>query len=97
MRTEKVQKKILGVYPSPTARETSVSLTVGSTQRLEVDVYDVVGRRTARLADRVYPAGDHTLRWDGRDTHGRKAASGVYFFRINGLKVHKIRKFVLVR
>jgi hypothetical protein len=104
LRTESVGKKtpdagvkILGVYPSPSSREAAISFTVGSAQRLEVGVYDVAGRRTARLAGAVYPAGRHVLSWDGRDASGRKAASGVYFFRVNGLKEIKIRKFVLVR
>jgi hypothetical protein len=104
LRSETVEKKtpeagvkILGVYPSPAAREASISFAVGSSQRLEIDVYDVAGRRTARLADRVYPVGQHTLSWNGRDTYGRKAASGVYFVRITGLKTAKIQKFVVVR
>jgi hypothetical protein len=104
LRSETVEKrtpaagvKILGVYPSPSAHDASISFTVGSTQRLEIEVYDVTGRRTARLADRVYPAGRHTLTWDGRDTHGQQAASGVYFIRISGHKLAKIRKFALVR
>jgi hypothetical protein len=104
LRTESVKKKvpeagvkILGVYPSPAALETSVSFDVGSTERLEIDVYDVTGRRTARLADKVYPVGSYTVSWNGCDARGQKVASGVYFFRISGKRVSEIRKFALVR
>lgn len=104
LRTETVEKKtpeagvgILGVYPSPAAREASISFAVGSIQRLKIEVYDVTGRRTASLADGVYPVGHHTLNWDGRDNYGREVASGVYFFRISGHKLVKIRKFAVVR
>lgn len=104
LRTEKVEKKtpeagikILGVYPSPAASEASISFVIGSTQRLEIEVYDVAGRRAARLDNAVFPIGRHTLKWNGRDENGHRAASGVYFFRISGPKVSEIRKFVLVR
>jgi hypothetical protein len=89
--------KIFGVYPSPSARDASISFSVGYTQHLEIEVYDVAGRRTALLANRVYPAGRHSLGWDGRDTYGRQAASGVYFLRISGDRLAVTRKFAVVR
>jgi hypothetical protein len=104
LRTESVKKKVpepgvrlRSVYPSPASRETSVSFDVGSAARLEIEVYGVNGRRTARVADRVFPIGSHTAVWDGRDERGRKAASGVYFFRISGNRKTQIRKFTLIR
>ena len=89
--------KILGVYPSPAAREASFLFEVGSTERLEIEVYDVTGRCTARPADKLYPAGSYTVSWNGLDSHGQKVASGVYFFRISGNRTAEIRKFALVR
>jgi hypothetical protein len=96
-RTPEPGVKMLGVYPSPSTRDASISFSVGSTQRLEIGVYDVAGRRTALLADRVYPAGRHAVSWDGLDTYGRRAASGVYFVRISGHKLAVTKKFAVVR
>lgn len=89
--------RILGVHPNPASREASLSFSVGSIRRLTVEVFDVEGRRTARLVEDVYPVGDHTLSWSGRDAHGRRVASGVYFFRVSGAGRAGICKFVLVR
>jgi flagellar hook assembly protein FlgD len=33
------------------------------------------------LADRVFPAGEQVLRWDGTDDAGTKVGRGVYFVR----------------
>jgi flagellar hook assembly protein FlgD len=33
------------------------------------------------LTDRVFPAGEHTLLWDGSSDTGAKVARGVYFVR----------------
>jgi hypothetical protein len=49
--------------------------------RVQVNIYDVAGRKVRTLADRVFPAGEHTLQWDGTDDAGGKVARGVYFVR----------------
>jgi flagellar hook assembly protein FlgD len=50
--------------------------------RIRVSVYDVSGRRVRRLADRLFAAGHHELRWDGADDRGRALPRGVYFTRL---------------
>jgi hypothetical protein len=59
----------------------TVRLGVAKTSRVQVSIYDVVGRRVRSLADRIFPAGEHTLRWDGTDDSGTKVPRGVYFVR----------------
>ena len=49
--------------------------------RVQVSIFDVAGRKVRNLADRVFPAGEHTLQWDGTDDAGSKLARGVYFVR----------------
>jgi flagellar hook assembly protein FlgD len=38
------------------------------------------------LADRVFPAGEAALQWDGTDDSGTKVARGVYFVRSSAQK-----------
>jgi flagellar hook assembly protein FlgD len=47
----------------------------------------VAGQRVRQLASGSFPAGQHGLRWDGSDDHGRIVASGVYLLslRADGL------------
>jgi flagellar hook assembly protein FlgD len=54
---------------------------VAKAGRVQVNIYDVAGRKVRGLADRVFPAGEHTLQWDGTDDAGAKVARGVYFVR----------------
>jgi hypothetical protein len=55
---------------------------LAKTDRAEIRVYDVGGRLMRTLANRVFPAGEHTLFWDGVDDNGRAVARGVYFARV---------------
>jgi hypothetical protein len=58
-----------------------VRLGIAHAGRVQVNIYDVAGRKVRGLADRVFPAGEHTLQWDGTDDAGAKVARGVYFVR----------------
>jgi hypothetical protein len=59
----------------------TVRFGVAKTGRVQVNIYDVAGRKVRGLADRVFPAGEHVLQWDGTDDAGGKVARGVYFVR----------------
>jgi FlgD Ig-like domain len=58
-----------------------VRLGIAHAGRVQVSIYDLAGRKVRTLADRVFPAGEQTLRWDGTDDAGGKVARGVYFVR----------------
>jgi hypothetical protein len=59
----------------------AVRFGVAKAGRVQVTIYDVTGRKIKNLADRVFPAGEHSLQWDGTDDAGSKVARGVYFVR----------------
>jgi len=59
----------------------SVRLGIAHAGRVRICIYDVAGRRVRTLADRVFPAGEQVLRWDGTDDGGTKVGRGVYFVR----------------
>jgi len=58
-----------------------VRFSVSKAGRVQVSIYDVTGRKIRNLADRVFPAGESRLEWDGTDDAGSKVARGVYFVR----------------
>src|SRR5262249_9419373 len=61
----------------------TVRLGIAKPGRVQVNVYDVAGRRVRTLADRVFPAGEQELQWDGTDDAGNKLGRGVYFVKSN--------------
>jgi hypothetical protein len=69
---------------NPMQREAkaTIKFVLARADRVEVDVYDVSGRRVTRLADRQFPAGQHEIVWDGLDSGGRQVARGVYFTQV---------------
>ena len=61
-------------------------------------VYDIMGRlvRTLLRESPVGP-GRHVLRWDGLDEQGNRAASGLYFGKLDAGSRSVTSKFVVVR
>jgi hypothetical protein len=95
--TPALRTALTAVSPNPFNPQTEIAFAVDSPQRVVIAAYDLSGRRVARLTDRVYPAGPHTIRWDGRDDRGRAVASGTYLLRLEGRGTTDLRKLMLVR
>ncbi len=71
-----------GAWPNPFNPSTKIRFTTSSTGAVRLDIFDIQGRRVARLADEVMSAGEHERVWDGRNSRGRELASGVYLAQL---------------
>ncbi len=49
---------------------------------VRLELYDLLGRRVATLADRAFGAGAQAVPWDGRDASGARVRRGLYFVRM---------------
>jgi hypothetical protein len=87
--------------PNPFNPSTLLRFTVPGTGQTEVpvrvEVLDLAGRRVRLLADQPLVAGEHDLRWDGRDDLGRTVGSGVYFAHIAAAGEKRTLKMTLVK
>jgi hypothetical protein len=67
--------------PNPFAIGTEIAYSLPTPRRVTLRVYSVSGRLIQTLVDASKPAGIHRAQWDGRDSAGREARSGIYFFK----------------
>ena len=70
-------------YPNPFSGRTSIPYEVAAPDRVQIHVYDLLGRRVRTLVDEDHPSGAFTTNWDGRDEHGNAVAAGAYFYQIH--------------
>jgi hypothetical protein len=84
-------------FPNPFNPRTVISFDLPVPARVSLVVYDVAGRVVRVLADDVMEAGTKRLVWDGRDSKGEAASSGVYFYRLSAGGRTLTKKTVLVR
>jgi hypothetical protein len=64
---------------------------------LELNVYDVAGRRVRELIGGERPAGRHTMSWDLRDGGGRRVGAGVYFVVFQATEYRRTEKVLILR
>jgi len=72
-----------GGMPSPFQTTTTLSFKLPGEGAVELGIYDTAGRQVSRLIHDRIGAGEHTVRWDGRDDTGRLLPAGVYFARMD--------------
>ena len=86
-------------YPNPFNSSTVIRFALPEYQEIELSIFNLAGQKVATLVKKYYPAGVHTVSWDGRDDDGRELASGVYLYRLrtgDGQEV-EMRKFLFLR
>jgi hypothetical protein len=79
-------------YPNPFNPATTITYAVPRPGRVELRVYDVLGRVVATLVDEVQVRGRYRVAFDGTDL-----ASGVYFTRLKFSSRILTRKMLLVK
>jgi hypothetical protein len=70
----------------------AVQFTLPEAGRVELDLYNLLGRRIGVIGEDYYPSGSHAVRYDLRDLR-----SGVYFVRLKSDYGQAVKKVVVVR
>jgi hypothetical protein len=69
-------------YPNPFNPQTTMAFGLPQKSIVRLDIYDLLGRKIARIVDGELDAGQHSITWDGRDSDGNSVSSGIYFYRL---------------
>jgi predicted GH43/DUF377 family glycosyl hydrolase len=84
--------------PNPFNPTTLIAYETPRAGTARIDVYDADGALVRRLVDGPVSAGAHSTSWDGTDAHGRRVASGVYFYRyVFDGEIVRTRKMTVVK
>jgi len=88
---------LLANRPNPFVAATTVPFRLPQAGRAVVEIFDIAGRRVARLADGIRPAGEHAVSWNGQDDRGHRVPAGIYFYRLQAGTTDETRRMVLLR
>lgn len=87
----------LGNYPNPGNPNTTIYYALPDQGRVAIRVYDVMGRQVQVLVNSIQPAGKYEVKWNGKDSRGNQAASGMYFYQLQFEDRTMTKKMLLVR
>jgi hypothetical protein len=84
--------ELLQNYPNPFNATTTIPFSIARSARVQLIVYDILGRKVTTLADEIMSAGAHARVFDGS-----AFASGVYLYRLEAGDELKMGKMVLLK
>ena len=89
-------------YPNPFNPSTTIEYDLGFVdgpyQRVNVIIYDIMGRNIKVLVNDEKSIGRYNVRWNGKDQNGVEVSSGVYFVHLTtDMGRSKTKKIMLMR
>jgi hypothetical protein len=84
-------------YPNPFNPQTEIRFSLGSMEKVDLEIYDILGRKVRTLVHDQRNAGEYVVRWEGRNDSGLAVSSGVYFYRLNTGTFVQVKKMLLLR
>ncbi len=84
-------------YPNPFNPTTEIEFNLSVSAHVSLTVFNILGQEVIRLADKEYPAGQHSVTWNSEDRFGNAVASGIYLYRIKAGDISASRKMVLLK
>ena len=79
-------------YPNPFNPTTTISYTIPKDGKVEIKVYDALGREVTTLVNEVKPAGKYNVVFNAANL-----ASGVYFYRLTVNDLAVTKKIILMK
>jgi hypothetical protein len=72
----------LKVFPVPVDDYANISFTLNAASEVEMGIYNIVGAKVATVEYSHFPAGDHTITWNGAGDSGQILETGMYILRM---------------
>lgn len=79
-------------YPNPFNPRTSIEFYLPRKERVELEVYNLIGQPIKKLLDEELEAGKHVIRFEAEGL-----SSGVYLYSIKAGKFNSTRKMILMK
>ena len=83
---------VFPAQPNPFNSELNMRFVINTSERMEVNVYDILGRQVAEIIDGANLQGEKVVKWSPSGI-----SSGVYFIQAKSENNQKIQKVVLVK
>ena len=83
--------------PNPSGQDTDISFYIPTEGQISLTLYRATGQRVTTLMQRRFPAGEHSVVWDGTDEEGRTLPAGVYFVRLEGQGFTSTTRIILLK
>jgi hypothetical protein len=83
--------------PNPFNPESRIRVSLPAASSINLEVYDISGRRVRTLASENLSTGVHCFIWDAKDNAGRNVSAGLYVYKLTAGKRVMVERTVLAK
>ncbi len=69
---------MLSPFPNPAAYSLTIPVSVASSGRVSIQIFDLTGRSVTALVEEEFQAGLNSVTWDLKDSEGNAVSNGMY-------------------
>ncbi|MFQ5642033.1 MAG: FlgD immunoglobulin-like domain containing protein [bacterium] len=84
-------------YPNPFNPTTTIQYQLPKAERVTLKIYNVMGQEVQTLVDEVKQPGVYKINWDGKNSQGLAAGTGLYVLRMAAGHLVQSKKIVLLK
>jgi hypothetical protein len=84
-------------YPNPFNNSTIISYSLARSANVRIEIVNILGQTVKSFELGVTSPGTHALEWNGEDSQGKEAASGVYLCHITAGAQSASRKMIVLK
>lgn len=84
-------------YPNPFNPSTKIRFELPKREKVELNIYNMLGQHVATLVNGVKDAGYYEVTWDGKNKAGVSVATGIYLYRIQAKSKSFTKRMVKIK
>lgn len=84
-------------FPNPFNSQTAIRYQMKEAGQVQIEIYDLLGRKVRTLVDQHQAAGFYAVLWDGANDQGWLVGSGIYLCKMQSQAFLKSRKLLLIK
>ena len=88
---------LVDITPNPFNPATKIAFELAREGQVQLEIYDLRGRRVRTLVHGTAGAGRHVATWNGSDDAGDRVVSGLYIVRLSSGGVMETKKMMLMK
>lgn len=84
-------------YPNPFNPTTNINFALPNDSKVDLRVYDILGREVAVLMTGDMRPGSYTVTWNGRNGFNQPVATGIYIYRLRANNFVQTKKMMMLK
>ena len=89
--------KLKDNYPNPFNPLTTISYELLTNEKVNIVIYDLVGKKITTLSSGFQTAGSKNVNWNATNNQGQSVSAGVYLYTIEAGEFRQTKKMILLK